>query len=254
LPQVEYNSAANEYLVAYRFTNGVTEVRGRRVSAAGGVLGDELRFAALGEDLYGHDVAYHMARNEYLVVWTDSGDGSLYGRRLDSSAAVLGGAFAVSAGPALQSFPAVAYDTHGAQFLALWQDYHELSDWDVYGGTVSGTGVAEAKYAVSSAPEVQWYPSLAHNTQLGEMLGVWQDFRNNSYDIYAQLWRSAAAATPTPTVTISPTQTRTPTITLTPTCTRTATQTLTPTRTRTPTLTPLGWRSVANLPLILKRP
>ena len=254
LPHVAYNSAANEYLLAYRHTNGVSEVRGRRVSAAGGVVGDELRFAALAGSLRGHDLAYHTGRNEYLVVWTDTGDGTLHGRRLDTTAAVLAGAFPISPGPIVQGYPAVAYDSHGAQYLALWQDYYEVSDWDTYGGVVSGTGVAGPKFTVSNAPEVQWYPALAHNSTLGEMLCVWQDFRNNNYDIYAQLWRSDAAATPTPTITISPTRTRTPTATLTPTVTRTPTRTLTPTRTRTPTLTPPGWRSIANLPLILKRP
>ena len=252
--RVTYNVATNEYLVAYGFSSDVTEVRGRRVSAAGGPLGDELRFAALAGDLYGHDVVYHQARNEYLVVWSDSGDGSLYGRRLDASAAVVGPAFVVSPGDFLPSYPAVAYDSHGAQSLTVWQDYHALSDWDISGGAVSGTGVAEAGFAVSDAPEVQWFPGLAHNSLQGEMLCVWQDFRNGSYDIYGQLWRSAAAATPTPTATISPTSTRTPTVTLTPTLTRTPTQTLTPTRTATPTLTPVGWKSMANLPLILKRP
>jgi len=239
--------------VSYRFTNDVTEVRGRRVSVAGGALGDELRFAALAGDLYGHDVAYHQQRNEYLVVWNDGGDGSLYGRRLDSSAAVQGAAFVISPGPIPQSDPAAAYDSHGAQYVALWQDYGEATDWDVFGGMVSGMGLSGPRFPVSNAPEVQLYPALAHNSILGEMLGVWQDFRSNNYDIYAQLWRSDAAATPTPTATISPTATRTPTVTMTATVTRTSTRTLTPTRTGTPTLTPVGWKSVADLPLILKR-
>jgi hypothetical protein len=148
---VACNPSTGECLVTWHAWNVTSwDVYYQRLAHAGALLG--------------HDLTYHALRNEYLVVWTDSADGALRGRRLNATAAVPADAFVISAGPSNQAHPALAYDSHSAEYLALWEDRYESNDWDIYGGRVSGVGaplqpqgaLAKPQRAHSPPPACRW--------------------------------------------------------------------------------------------------
>ena len=242
-PRLAYNPHQGAYLVVWIAQNG--ELRGRRISSAGAIAGAEF---VIGGPISGAPyfaVAADGADNAYLVVWNDHGD--IHGQRLDGTGGLLGSPVVITAAPYPERAPAVCYNERTGEYTVLWQESHEATDWDVSGRQVSvlGSPIGDS-FAVSAAPEFQTNPALAANSTSGEVLIVWQDFRQGSWDIYGQRWLPPPP-TPTPTVTPTATGTPTPTPTASSTPTATATPTLTPTNTSTPT--PPSYR--LTLPLIL---
>ena len=118
------------------------------------------------------DLSYNSQNNEYLVVWGDTRTGSnVYGQRLNATAGLIGGDFAISAAANSEVGPAVEYSTSSSEYLAVWWRYYDASDWDIYGGRVSATGgPVGGRFGISTANEVQRQPDLAYNTSNGQFL------------------------------------------------------------------------------------
>jgi hypothetical protein len=234
-PHLAYNSRDNEFFVVWqdgRNANTV-DIYGQRLNGAGALVGytNSVSFEPGAEGKC--DIAYDDTDNEYLVVWGDTRSGqNIYGRRLDRTGWPIGVDFPVSTEAASEVGPALAYDHANREYVAVWWELYEATDWDIYGGRVSHTGSALGRLTLSTANEVQSRPELAQDRLNGEFLIVWQDFRAGSYDIYGQRWVSQPAAAPTPTAT--PTSTQAPPPTGTPTSTQTPPLSLTATPTPTP--------------------
>jgi len=207
-PRIAYNRQRHEYLVVWQDdrNGGRWDIYGQRLSASGGLIGSNLAVATASGNKGRCDLSYNSQNNEYLVVWGDTRAGSnVYGQRLNATAGLIGGDFAISAAANSEVGPAVEYSTSSSEYLAVWWRYYDASDWDIYGGRVSATGgPVGGRFGISTANEVQRQPDLAYNTSNGQFLIVWQDFRAGSYDIYGQRWVQTVMVTPTPTRTLTP--------------------------------------------------
>jgi hypothetical protein len=125
----------------------------------------------------------------YLVVWDDwhQGSGSfydIYGSRVSAGGSVLDPAgISISTAPHDQVDPAVAFD--GTNYLVAWQDTRNNGPDDIYGARVSvgGSLLDPTGFAISTAGNEQWSPSLAFDGN--NYFVTWMDHRSgNSYGIY----------------------------------------------------------------------
>jgi MYXO-CTERM domain-containing protein len=125
---------------------------------------------------------------DYLVAWSQGAGLDLRGRFVDSSGAVSGGAFDISAANGSQVEPALDFD--GTNFVAFWRN-----NSDIYGARVSDTGVVldtrqqggnvVGGVAMVEAPALQGAPKVACGAS-GCIL-VWADYRDAilKADVYA---------------------------------------------------------------------
>jgi hypothetical protein len=250
-PQLSYNTSRNEYAAVWQdFRNQRIDVYGQRLNAGGERLGGNFSVSTAAGNKGRCDIAYGAQRDAFVVVWGDtrSEGQDIYAQRLDASGGPVGSNFPIAATEQNELAPSIAYDAISQEYVVVWLEYHQATDYDLYGRRVSADGtLAGSSFPVCTAPEVQLRAELIQNGVNGEFLFVWQDFRASSYDIYGQRWIGTGTVlpTPTPTRTLTPTPTRT----LTPTATRTLASTLTP----SPTLQPVTPQVWLWLPVVLKQ-
>jgi hypothetical protein len=121
----------------------------------------------------------------FLVAWHDSRNGQkdVYAARVAADGTVLDtNAFPVSTSATYQAYPAVTFD--GSDYLAVWQEWRVSSAFDIFGVRLAedGTVLDTLGIAVSVAARDQLYPAVAQGADT--CLVVWQDYRNNAYDVY----------------------------------------------------------------------
>ena len=210
--RLAYNSQLDEYLVVWQDTrqDSRIDIYAQRVGGLGARIGDNMPVSTAPGSKGFCDVAYRAGHNEYLVVWGDSRDASanIYGQRLTAAATLLGAEIPVATDDLSQYAPSVAYVAASDQYLVSWREAHEATDFDLYARTITAAGAPQARFAVTTAPEVQSRGEMAYNSATGQVLLVWDDFRAQNYDIYGQRWQLGAVpppATPTPTPTRTPT-------------------------------------------------
>ncbi len=246
-PQLAYNATRNEYVAVWQdFRSQRIDIYGQRLNADGERLGGNFVVSTAAGNKGRCDVAYGVQRDEYLVVWGDtrSEGQDIYAQRLDASGGPVLSNFPIVAADQNELAPSVAYDAISHEYVIVWVEYNQDSDYDVYGRRVSASGVlAGSSFAIATALEVQLRPDLVQNRASGQFLFVWQDFRAGSYDIYGQRWIGPGPVFPTPTLT----RTLAPTPTLTP------TRTLAATPTPSPTLQPVTPQAWIWLPVVLKQ-
>lgn len=151
-PDVAYNSAANEYFVAWSgndvtagtgggffVTNGEQEIFRQRVSADGAEIGSETAITNIGPvgnesyDALQPAVAYNAVSDEYLVAFTANvnspGSREIHAQRVNGTGTPVGSeAFLVSdVGPDDSSAhrgetPTVVHNTSANQYLVAWSD------------------------------------------------------------------------------------------------------------------------------------
>ena len=195
---VSYNSTKNQYLVVWQDHRGTgksqTDIYGQLVSHDGKLVGGNFVICDHPADNYRPAVAYNVGDDEFLVVWQDfrsSPSTDIYGRRVSSAGALLGGEIAVSSATTSEYNPDVAYMASGNTYLVVWDDWRNLSvsKRDVYAQLVTSAGTPSGgNFAVSVAPDYQGEPSVASGTQ--NFLVTFDDARNKpgaGKDIYAQL-------------------------------------------------------------------
>ncbi|MDQ5823802.1 MAG: S-layer homology domain-containing protein [Chloroflexota bacterium] len=206
-PAVAYNSTNNEYLVVWATAGaGASEclcIYGRRVSAAGALLGGQ--FPISGEDnantflSFGPEVAYNSTNNEFLVVW-DAGavyDSNIYGQRVSSTGTLLGGEIPITIHEVSQYSPDVAYNSTGNEYLVVWHGYYNDTP-GIYAQRVSATGtLLGGNFPISIAPGEQLVPEVAYNSTSNKYLVTWTDYRDYAcldlVYVYGQLVSGAGA-------------------------------------------------------------
>ena len=189
---VDFNGS-NYFVVWSDIRNGVDyDIYGCRITPAGDVLepnGIPLSTASNGQ--YSPAIAFN--GTNYLTVWKDRRNEyfDIYGTRIDQSGSVLEPeGILISIAGYGQYFPSAAFD--GTNYLIVWEDRRNNSEYDIYGMRISssGTPIDPVAIPISTALNNQYSPSVAFDGT--NYLVVWEDSRNGSYrDIYgARISRS----------------------------------------------------------------
>jgi uncharacterized repeat protein (TIGR01451 family) len=183
-PAVAANSRTGRFLVVWSETNSTTEtasgsfdrVMGRWVDSKGQPQGSAFLIsqrtsgsAALGGSR--PVVAYNSVRNEFLVVYDRSYDGSaengIFAQRISADGILIGGELTVVAA-SLQRIPRLAYDAGSDQYLAVW-----TGSAGIMGTVISGDG--QSTGAITPyGPAGSTNPVLAFSAHTHSYLLVYQ--------------------------------------------------------------------------------
>ena len=177
----------SNYLVVWEDNQGYN-IYGTRITPDGIVL-DTAGIPISTATNYQSSPALIFGDTNFLVVWTDERNGAadIYGTRVEPSGAVVDTAgIAISAAVNVQRRPAVSYDN--ANFLAVWEDRRNGSEYDIYGARVDQSGIVldSAGIPISMYYDDQVSPSLSFCGT--NYLVTWEDYRNDSWafsDIYS---------------------------------------------------------------------
>ena len=129
------------------------------------------------------DVAYNLARNEFVVVWDedvgrDGPDLDIYAIRLDHAGAKMGsGEFPVSSLLQNEQHPTVAACSAADVYLFAWQQQVNTvsTDDNIFGRLMTGSGVLGQSYGLAGTTLPQRYPRLSCNPPGNEFILVWHD-------------------------------------------------------------------------------
>jgi len=187
-PRVAYGRAQEEFLVVWLNAPAAvaTYISARRVTAAnGGLPAGGFTISSGPEDRDYPDVAYNLARNEYLVVWdVDIGGAStgldIHAVRLEGNGNELGGGeFGIAAWPDDEERPAVAACDAADQYLVGWQSL-QSGVYNLYVRFIQGDGTIDGGPLVvfnTAANEIEL--DIACNMSGQEYLVAWQQQYSN---------------------------------------------------------------------------
>jgi len=190
-PALAHDLADNEYMVVWQdIARGGYEayIRGKRVSAAGTVLGTTLDIGAGSTWQINPAIAYNSQDNEYLVVWQD-GTVNIWGQRVSRTGALIGVSFRVTGATRNQVNPDVAYDGATNQYLVVWEDYRSGAHWDIWGQRVTAAGaLLGGELAICTDGANQNDPAVSFATLAASYLVLWTDYRNggDNPDVYGR--------------------------------------------------------------------
>ena len=126
-----------------------------------------------------------------IITWQDhrSGNDDIYAQRLNGAGETqwTDGGVAISTAANDQFNPIIISDSLGGAFIA-WQSTGVDTYPDLYAQRINSAGAVQWTIdgvAISSAAHIQSNHRIARDA-LGGLLITWQDYRNGTYDIYAQ--------------------------------------------------------------------
>jgi len=215
-PDVAYNNADNEYLVAWADNRNSAstgfDIYAQRVSSLGEPLDDEGNPAAdpsvnfpisrAANDQEYPALVYDSDNNQYLIAWQDLryGNWDVFAQLVSRSGELLDAAgnpgadptvnFPISVAPNSQEHPALDYGQE--EYSAIWQDsrHYAFVEEDIYGQRISSHGeTLGTNFPLVTTLSNQTSPAAAYDG-LHSYLVVWQDDRNSTdtgYDIYGQI-------------------------------------------------------------------
>jgi len=167
------------YLVVWEDQRaGFLDLYGARMTPSGTVLdGSGFAITTASGDQELPSVAFD--GSSYLVVWEDqrATGFDVYGVRVSTAGAVIGGEIAIATGDEFDRDPVVAFD--GANHVVAWN-----RSSDVYAArvTTGGSVVDDSGIAVSTGSHSEEEPAIASGGA-GSFI-VWQDDRSGEGDIY----------------------------------------------------------------------
>ena len=134
-----------------------------------------------------------------IVAWEDqrSGGRDIYARRVNASGAAQWSSdgVAVCAAAGDQLGPVLASDGAGGAIVA-WSDLRNGGDYDIYAQRIDGSGAVQWTVdgsAVCARPASQEAPTIISD-QAGGAIVAWMDYREDSYDVYAQRLNAVGGA------------------------------------------------------------
>jgi len=189
-PKVVYARTPQEFYVVWEENASGTHssLTGRRIKASNGMpatTGTNTTISHASHDLRFPDVAYNMARNEYLVVYDDGND--VYAKRLKNDGTILGAGLGVAGWPGKEEHAAVAACALNNQYVVAWQSDQNSGNEAIYARYIDGDGTIRGVYKVddTTSPEIE--PDVACQNDGRTYLFVWQTrFTNLKYGVYAR--------------------------------------------------------------------
>ncbi len=201
----------NNYLVTWQDGRGYShDIYCSRLTHSGIVLDTNgIAISTTVNNQYSPDVAFD--GTNYLVVWQDWRNGydyDIYGCRLDHSGVILdSSAIAISIVANSQARPSVAFD--GTNYFAVWEDYRNNFNYDIYGTRITQLGVVidTNGIPISAAEDQQYHPSITFDGN--NFFVVWQDNRLGQppyyyYDIFGTRVNQSGVILDTNGIQISP--------------------------------------------------
>jgi len=199
-PSIAYNSQRQEYLVVwYNDRAGCDDVRARRVSRTGDLLGSPFYVSAgCPADRRYPDVAYNSAHDQYLVVWEQheaASGNSIKARRVSGTGQVLDTTDIPIRSAGYNTYtpvkPAVSYASTSDRYLVVWAEtWHPLPIiHDVFGQVVTQSGALEgSRFTISEGTgnDVRDEPDVAYNRHANRYIVVWQQKAGSLWDIHGQ--------------------------------------------------------------------
>lgn len=184
-PKVAYARAEEEFLVVWTTTRtgGVPppDIGGRRVFADGSGFPPGTGFTVAShasESRMYPDVAYNLARNEYLVTYFNGVD--IYGVRLSGDGLALGGGeFTIAGWPEPEEYPAVAACEAADQYLVAWHSLQGGIHYDLYARFIKGDGTPDGVLLIYHTSVNEVNPDVACNMSGNQYLVAWQQQYSN---------------------------------------------------------------------------
>jgi len=201
-PDLEFNATTRQYLVAWQDSRNAattgTDVYARRIDQNGNPQGGSETIVSNATDAQDEPaVAYNARVNQWLVTWEDYRNRNtsgldVYGQQVLPTGALAGqGNLAIYNGPGDQGHVALAArpTQTGAEYLVVWEDQRGGHGVEIVGqrvGAAQGTLNWHA-FNVSAPLGSQEDPDAVYNPNAQQFFVVWQDGRENEWDIYGQI-------------------------------------------------------------------
>jgi hypothetical protein len=161
------------YLVVWRDDPGIV---GSRIDVWGNVLDPN----GIDFSTQGNSPKCAFDGSNYLTVWAESDN--IFGRMINQLGIPIGAKFCICADLQKQLRPCVAFIE--SLYIVSWQ-HLEYGPSDIRGIAVSPSGavVPQSALTISTSANEQQSPSSVYNGTDG-FLVVWEDYRNNDWDIF----------------------------------------------------------------------
>lgn len=200
-PSVAFANSAQEFLVTWTNSPGGVPyyVSAQRVYAAGGLHGSGFTVSSGTEPRFESDVAYNLARNEYLVTYNlvkGSGNWDVAGVRLNASGQpLLGGnpheigEFTIAGWPDEENSPAIAACHNADQYMVTWRSDKGTggADFAIYARYLSGEAVPGSVHLIADTTSLQFLPDIACDAFGKRYLLLWSDqYTSGNYGIWAR--------------------------------------------------------------------
>jgi hypothetical protein len=180
-PAVAYGRTQEEFLAVWQSHPDAAApwfIGGRRIKADGTTSPNSWIIANDSVDHYiNPDVAYNLARNEYLVTWDAESWHHVYAVRLRGDGVELGGGkFWVHQYANCETTPAVAACETANQYLVVWNQCPPTGWDDIYGRFVDGVGVPDpaGEFEIHKTDSSEDEPDVACNAPEQKYLVVWE--------------------------------------------------------------------------------
>ena len=197
-PRAVYGVPAGEFLVTWwtEGSGGVNSyISAQRVGADGSLLGGNLAVSSGPEERTSPDVAYNVARNEYLIVFQQANVGGwdVQGVRIGGAGGGIlgGGDFVVAGWSDWESAPRVAGSFDNGDWAVAWHSDLPAGHKDIYVRRlwVNGGGFVEmaAPVHVRSTVGDDQYPDIEARPNSSEFLVAWEEpYTNGLFGIEAR--------------------------------------------------------------------
>ncbi len=196
-PVLAYARSQQEFLVVWwnEHPSVPAYISGKRIFADGSGFpstGSDVTINHASEPRVDPDVSYNLARNEYLVVYSN-GLFDVFGTRLRGDAAQLGGGeFGIAGWPAPEHNPAVAACREADQYLVTWQS-EPGGNPAIYARFVNGDGTVGSVHLIDDTTSAEVNADVACDQDGSQYMITWQTrYTNLFYGIWGRSVRPNA--------------------------------------------------------------
>ncbi len=192
-PKIAMDTDGNWVVVWYDYRAGNYDIYGQRFSADGQRSGTNFPINAMvGKSNQIYPAVAQAPNGNFVAAWEDyrNGNADIYAQRFLKDGARQGQNFIISTDSDANSqvAPAIAVDSL-ENFTVVWRDTRD-GNRDIYGQWFLANGAPSGvnqKINTDAGTSNQWQPAVSRHPD-GSAIVVWDDERNQNWDIYGQLF------------------------------------------------------------------